>query len=62
MLLDLLKQDSYLTAIIAIVGMIWFAVLLRNVWVLNKSTGEYQQQYQRILDAEEFKVKGKFEQ
>ena len=62
MLWNLLKQDTYLTIIIAVVSIIWFFVFLRNVWVLNKSTTDFQQQYQRILEAEEHKVKGKFEQ
>ncbi len=61
MLLDVLKQDKYLTVIIVVVGLIWFFVLLKNVWTFNKSTAEFQQQYQQILSADEYKVKGKFE-
>ncbi len=61
MLLDLLKQDKYLTIIIVVIGLIWFFVLLKNVLVVNKSTADFQQQYQQILNADEYKVKGKFE-
>lgn len=61
MLLDLLKQDKYLTIIIVVIGLIWFFVLMKNVLVVNKSTADFQQQYQQILNADEYKVKGKFE-
>lgn len=61
MLWDVLKQDKYLTILIIVVGLIWFFVLLRNVWTLNKTTTEFEQQYQQILSADEYKVKGKFE-
>ncbi|MBI5003192.1 hypothetical protein HZC31_07435 [Candidatus Woesearchaeota archaeon] len=61
MLLEVLKQDKYLTILIVVVGLIWFFVFLRNVWVLNKSTTDFQQQYHQIINADEYKVKGKFE-
>lgn len=61
MFFELLKQDKYLTLVIVVVALIWLFVLLKNVFMVNKSAGEFQQQYQRILDADEYKVKGKFE-
>ncbi len=61
MLWDLLKQDKYLTIIIAVVVAIWFFVLMKNVLVVNRSAVEFQQQYHKILSADEYKVKGKFE-
>lgn len=61
MLWDVLKQDKYLTIVIIVVGLIWLFVLMKNVWTFNKSTAEFQQQYHQILNADEYKVKGKFE-
>ncbi len=62
MLLELVRQDNYLTVLIAVVGALWLFVFVRNMWILNKSTGEFRHQYEQIINAEEYKVKGKFEQ
>ena len=61
MLLEVLKQDKYLTILIVVVGLIWLFVLLKNIWTFNKSTAEFEHQYHQIINADEYKVKGKFE-
>ncbi len=62
MLWELVKEDNVLTISIIIIGIIWFLVFMRNIWTLKKSAGEFEKTYQHILNAEEFKVKGKYEQ
>ncbi|MFA6888819.1 MAG: hypothetical protein WC254_04970 [Candidatus Woesearchaeota archaeon] len=62
MLWDLIKEDKILTISIVIVGIIWFLVFIRNFWTVRKSTGDFEKTYDHILSADEFKVKGKYEQ
>ena len=62
MLLEVLKQDKFLTAAVIAVGALWLLVFLRNIWRGNKKAGEFQQTYDHILNAEEYKVKGRFEE
>lgn len=62
MLWEIVRQDKYLTLLIAVVAALWLFVFFRNMWVINKSTGDFQRQYEQILNADEYKVKGKYEQ
>ncbi len=62
MLLEVVKQDKFLTWAVVVVGLLWFFVFLKNVWHGNKKAVEFQQTYEQILNADEYKVKGKFEQ
>ena len=62
MLLEVIKQDKFLTWTIALVAFLWFVVFIRNMWLMNQKAAEFQQTYEQILSAEEYKVKGKFEQ
>ena len=62
MLLDIIREDHVLTGVLLFVGIVWVLVFLKNVWRVSRSAGELQQQYEHILDGEEYKVKGRFEQ
>ena len=61
MLLDVIKQDTFLSWALILVGVLWFLVFLRNMRHVNKKAVEFEQLYDHILSAEEFKVKGKYD-
>ena len=61
MLLDVIMEDKFLTGALIIVGVLWFLVFLRNMRHINKKAAEFEQLYNHILSAEEFKVKGKYD-
>lgn len=62
MLIEVLKQDKFLTAVLIIIGIMWIIVFLRNMRSINKKSGEFRQMYENILNADEYKVKGRFEE
>jgi hypothetical protein len=62
MLLDTILQDKFLTGAIVGVALIWAYVLFRNVRLSMKSSDQYAVEYNRVLNADEFKVKGRFEE
>lgn len=59
---ELMKEDKVLTISIIVIGIIWFLVFMRNLWTVKRSANEFENTYQHILSADEFKVKGKYEQ
>lgn len=62
MLLEVLKQDKFLTATLIAVGIMWAYILLKNFWSTNKKANDFQQMYDHILHAKEHQVKGRFEE
>ncbi len=62
MLWELISEDNVLTISIILIGILWVIVFMRNFWNVKKSSGEFERAYEHILNAEEFKVKGKYEQ
>lgn len=61
MLLEVLKQDKFLTATLIAVGIMWLIVLVKSFWNNSKKANDFQQMYDHILHAEEHQVKGRFE-
>jgi hypothetical protein len=62
MLLEVIQQDKFLTAVLVITGTIWLYVLFRNIRTNAKSNTQFQTEYERVLNNDESKVKGRFEQ
>jgi hypothetical protein len=62
MLLDVILQDKVLTGLIIGVGLIWLYVFFKNVRYSKRSSDRYAVEYNNVLHADEFKVKGRFEE
>ena len=62
MLLEVIQQDKYLTIVLVVTGTIWLYVLLRNLRMNAKSNTQFQTEYERVLNTDEYKVKGRFEE
>lgn len=61
MLIDVVKQDTFLTWSLIVVGILWVVVFVRNMWQVNKKAAEFENFYDHILNADEYKVKGKYD-
>lgn len=61
-LLELIQQDKVLTTVLLITGILWAYVLFRSFRSRMHQTNQFQTEYERILNAEENKVKGRFEE
>jgi len=62
MLLELIQQDKVITVALVIIAIIWAYVLFRNIRMGNKTANQFEIEYDKILNAKDYKVKGRFEE
>ncbi len=62
MLLELIQQDKVLTTVLVITGLLWACVLFRSFRMHIHKTNQFQAEYDQVLNAEKYKVKGRFEE
>ncbi len=62
MITDMILQDKVLTGAIAIIALIWGYVLFRNIHYGKKTHDTFATEYNKIINADEYKVKGRFEE
>lgn len=62
MLLELIQQDKVLTTVLIITGVLWLYVLFRSFRLRMHQTNQFQVEYEHVLNAKEYKVKGRFEE
>lgn len=65
MVLELLQQEKYLTYAIIVVSLIWAFIALRLLFLHRAkepvNNFDFDNEYERIITSDEFKVKRKYE-